>query len=62
MGTREVRRQGELTMQTYIFTVAVTGDDVQDIAAELRERVIGTVSPAADPYDAHVTEAVRVTP
>jgi hypothetical protein len=47
-------------MQTYVFTVAVTGEDVQDIAAALRESVV--LEGEHPDADVMVTEAVRVTP
>lgn len=47
-------------MQTYVFTVAVTGEDVQDIVEAMREVVIQTHDPRA--VDLHVTEGVRVSP
>jgi hypothetical protein len=49
-------------MQTYIFTVALTGEDVQDQAEQLRQLVIDECSPADEALDMHVTESVRVTP
>lgn len=46
--------------QTYVFTVAVTGQDVQAAAELLREIVIDAV--AVPRVDVHVTPSVRVTP
>ena len=58
----EVRRlrttQGE-PMQTYIFTVAVSGENVQDAADELRDHIIEGL-PADKGVDFHVTESIRV--
>lgn len=50
-------------MQTYIFTVVVTGEDVQDAAAALREATIDMSRAQLDgsEVNAHVTESVRVS-
>lgn len=52
-------------MQTYIFTVAVNGDDVQDAAEQFREAVIeawnGAQAGTWGEADVHVTESVRVS-
>lgn len=53
-------------MQTYIFTVAVMGEDVQDAADALRERTIEAwnsqdATDVPERATCHVTEAVRIT-
>ena len=51
-------------MQTYIFTVAVTGEDVQDAADALREGVIDVSRAQLDGDESvgvHVTESTRVS-
>ena len=50
--------------QTYIFTVAVTGEDVQDAAEALREGAIDMSRAQLDgdaSVTCHVTESVRVS-
>jgi hypothetical protein len=52
-------------MQTYIFTVVVQGEDVQDAAATMQERTIEAWN-SQDATDTvgvtcHVTESVRVS-
>lgn len=47
-------------MQTYIFTVCLTGDDVQDRVEEIRDGIIDQFQSFG--IDMHVTEAVRITP
>lgn len=49
----------EPPMQTYIFTVVVQGDDVQEDAESLRETVIEAVGDGS--LNVHVTESVRVS-
>ena len=46
-------------MQTYIFTVAITGPDVQDYAESLRDKLIENDNP--EEIDVMVTDSVRVT-
>lgn len=45
-----------MSTQTYVFTVVVQGDDVQDAAEQLREDVIDAIPQGVE---AHVTESVR---
>lgn len=47
-------------MQTYIFTVAVTGPDVQEFVEGVRNLIIEDAD-EPDGVDVMVTESVRVT-